>query len=64
MLREKRIEKGLTQDQLAKGANVSQQLISDFENDKKTPSVNVAKSIAKILEIDWTDFFKEELERV
>ena len=51
---------GFTQMGLSKKSHVSQSLICDIENGKRAPSVKIAKKIAKALDFDWTDFFKDD----
>jgi len=45
-----RIEKGLTQAQLAKKLNTKQSVISRVENAKTTPSLSFLKNLAKVLD--------------
>lgn len=59
-LREKRIAKGLTQEQLAAEACVVRTTISNIECGIMRPSVETAKLIAKALDFEWTAFFDEE----
>lgn len=51
--------KGLRQADLAQAANISQSLVVKIEQGDRKPSVKTAKKIAAVLEIDWTEFFKE-----
>lgn len=62
ILIESRNEKGLTHEQVAilasaKGKHITRQYYGMIENGERTPSVDVAKSIAKVLGIEWTIFF-------
>lgn len=50
---------GLRQTDLAKAAAISQSLVVKIEHGERKPSVKVAKRIATVLGIDWTEFFKE-----
>lgn len=59
-LKLKRGAKGLTQKDMADQLGVSKEYYNMIENDKKTPSVTIAKEISKILEIDWTTFYDDE----
>lgn len=59
-LREKRIQKNLTQNDLAKLIKKDRTLITKIENGDANPSVETAKSLGNILEIDWTIFFRNE----
>ncbi len=58
-MKELRKSRKLTQKELAEIVNVSRTLITEIENGKADPSVKTAKAIAKELEFDWTEFFKE-----
>lgn len=53
-----RKEKGIFQCDLAAAAGVSTQYMWMIENGERKPSVKVAKRIAAVLGIDWTEFFK------
>lgn len=53
----KRNEKGFTQQEIADKIGVSRQYYNDLENKKRQPSVNTAKKIGEILDVDWTIFF-------
>ena len=46
-----RIERGLTQKQLANLLNVSQNAVYNWENGKREPSMDMQKKIAKIFDI-------------
>ena len=56
-VKELRIKKGLTQEQLAERLNVSRPLITRIELGQITPSVPVAKRIGKELDFNWTKFY-------
>lgn len=56
---EARKNKGYTQKQVALLAKVSEEYISLIESGKRKPSVNVAKKIGAILDIQWTIFFEK-----
>jgi transcriptional regulator with XRE-family HTH domain len=51
LLRKHRINAGLTQDQLAKIASVGQPSLSDYENDRKEPTLRRAVRLAAALEV-------------
>lgn len=53
-----RIQKGLSQKQVADLCNVKQPTYSRIESGIRTPSVQLAKKIAKVLELNWTIFFE------
>lgn len=50
-------KKGLNCNQLAQFVGVSRQSISHIATGKGRPSIDTAKKIAKILDIDWKDLF-------
>ena len=58
-LKEKRKEKGLSQEELAKECGVFRTHISNIEKGVTKPSVNLAKRIGQILEFDWTKFYED-----
>lgn len=58
-MKESRKAMGLTQEQLAERAEVSQGMIAAIEIGKRKPSVKIAKRIASVLGFPWTDFFPE-----
>lgn len=60
-LKKERTEKGLTQQELADKIGVVRQTISNIECGSMRPSVEVAKLISSVLEIDWTGFFDDEV---
>lgn len=53
----KRKKLNLTQKEIAKKLNISRQYYNAIENSKKKPSVDLAKEVAKILDLEWTIFF-------
>ncbi|MFY0545499.1 helix-turn-helix transcriptional regulator [Brevibacillus sp. H7] len=59
-LKETRENKGLTQEQAADLCGISRSYYTHIENNTKTPTVKVAKTIAKALGFNWTIFFKDE----
>ncbi|WP_081904102.1 helix-turn-helix transcriptional regulator [Brevibacillus thermoruber] len=56
----KRNELGLTQEEVAKKAAIARTTYAMIEQDNRTPSVNVAKRLSKVLGVDWTLFFEEK----
>ena len=52
-----RLDKGLTQKEVAEKVKISQPSICDIEQGNKTPRPDTAKRIAKVLGFDWTRFF-------
>lgn len=55
-----RIEKGLTQQDVAESGDFARTYYTMIEQGKRTPSVDMAKSIAKVLGFDWTIFFEDK----
>ena len=51
LIREKRKEKGLSQERLAKLVQVSQHFIAEIESGRKKPSVDVLMRICAVLDI-------------
>ena len=49
----------LTQDKVAKQANISRSYYTHIENGTKTPTVEVAKRLGKCLGFKWTYFFED-----
>lgn len=56
----RRESNNLTQEQVAKMAGISRTMVTEIENGKANPSVDVAKRIAAVLGFDWTLFFDDE----
>ena len=59
-LKEIRKNANLTQAGLADMCGCERSFIGKIENGAATPSVRLAKKIAKVLSFDWTLFYKEE----
>ena len=57
-IKELRIAKGLTQEQLANECGVQRTTITMIENENNLPSVETAKKLGEVLEIDWKVFFE------
>ena len=57
-LRNKRLEKQLTQAQLAEIVGADATMISKIEVGERRPSVELAKKIAAALGFDWTRFYE------
>ena len=51
LIREKRKEKGLSQERLAKLVQLSQPFIAEIESGRKKPSVDVLMRICAVLDI-------------
>ncbi|WP_312754074.1 helix-turn-helix transcriptional regulator [Rummeliibacillus suwonensis] len=57
-LKQARIEKKMTQLEVAKSSNIKRSYYTMIEQGKRNPSVQVAKDISRTLKIDWTNFFE------
>ena len=62
-IKELRIAKGLTQEELADRAELSKGFISQLERDLTSPSINTLRDILLCLGSDLQDFFREEEEQ-
>jgi len=54
-----RESKKMTQQEIANLAGVDISMISKIESGLRRPSVELAKKIAKVLDFDWTLFYRE-----
>lgn len=54
---------GLTQDEVAKKADISQQALAAIELGNRNPSIETAKKIATTLGFDWPLFYPDEIEK-
>jgi putative transcriptional regulator len=59
-LKDIRMSKELTQSNVAKKANIERAYYTMIESGTRKPSVTVAKSIARVLNFNWTLFFEEK----
>lgn len=59
VLKEARIKKKLTQQELADKVGVSRQTISMIEIGANKPSVELAKKIGKVLKFKWSRLFED-----
>ena len=57
-VKELRTAKGLTQEQLAKECEVQRTTITMIELGENKPSVELAKKLGVIFEVDWKGFFE------
>ena len=57
-LKEMRIAKGLTQEQLANECGVQRTTITMIETGENKPSVPLAQKLGQVLEVDWKGFFE------
>lgn len=51
---------GRSQTEIANESSISQQMYSAIERSEATPSVAVAKRLAKIVGIDWRRFYEDD----
>lgn len=59
-LRALRVDKGLTQAQLAAKADTTRTVITNIENGVALPSIPTAKALGEVLEFEWWKFFVTE----
>jgi putative transcriptional regulator len=59
-LKEMRLQKGLTQYEVAKKAKIERSYYTMIELGNRTPSVYVAKKIGKAIGFNWTIFFDHD----
>ena len=57
-IKELRIAKGLTQEQLANECGVQRTTITMIELGENKPSVELAKRLGTIFDVDWKGFFE------
>ena len=57
-LKELRNEKGYTQEELASKCDVLRTTISMIENGVNKQSVELAKRLCEVFEVDWKGFFE------
>lgn len=55
-----RLEKNMTQDDVAKSADIPRTTYSSIEQGRRRPSVENAMRIASVLDFEWTLFFENE----
>lgn len=59
-IQEIRKSRGLTQEEVSKASGVNRSTYANIENGRRLPSPKVAKRIAVVLGISWTQFYDEE----
>ncbi|MEK3937349.1 helix-turn-helix transcriptional regulator [Sporosarcina sp. FSL W7-1349] len=62
LIKEKRVERGWTQDELAEKVDVSRQTVISLEKGRYNPSLLLAFKIAKLFECSIEDIFIPEEE--
>ena len=55
-----RQKKSLSQEEVAKLCDTTQMTISNIENGIRRPSPSLAQKLAKVLNFDWTKFYKNQ----
>lgn len=55
-----RVKQNVTQSELSQKIKISRAYYSRIETGERRPSPEVAQNIAKILNFDWTLFFKKK----
>lgn len=56
--------KGMTHEDVSNVCGISRQYYSMIEMGERSPSVETAKKIAKVLDFDWTKFYDDDDEEV
>ncbi len=59
-IKEKRLEKNLTQKQLSELSGVSESYIGDLERNEKEPTISILCKIAKALDVKTEELYKYE----
>lgn len=57
-IREKRLEKNLTQDKLSELSGISKSYIGDLEINEKEPTISVLHRLAKALDVDIKELYR------
>lgn len=58
-----RKKKKLTHQQVADIAGIKRQYYGMIENGERNPSVNMAKKLGEILDVNWTLFFEGKIDK-
>ena len=61
-LKAARIQKGLSQEELAKIVGTTKQVISKYENNQRTPKVTVANAFAEALGVSLRELLGEQID--
>lgn len=62
VVKRKRVELGVTQEEIADSVGISRQYYNSIENFRKRPSVKIAKGVATALQLEeWNIFFPDEV---
>ena len=57
-IKEKRLEKNLTQKQLSELSGVSESYIGDLERNEKEPTISILCKIAEVLDVDIKELYR------
>ncbi|WP_458419737.1 helix-turn-helix transcriptional regulator [Bacillus pumilus] len=62
LLKQSRFKLGFSQQDVVEESRtgITRQYYSYIENAERTPSVSLAKDLARVLQLDWTIFFEIE----
>lgn len=60
LLKDARKAKGMTQEQLAERCGVARSTIAMIETGTNKPSTDLAKTLAKELDVKWWDLYEED----
>lgn len=58
-LKELRIEKNLTQKEIANIIDIATTTYASYEQGWRNPPVDTAKKISEVLDFDWINFFND-----
>ena len=62
-MRERRLERGMSQVQLAAAIGTTQGAVARFEKGTRQPKPSTAKKIADVLGFSWTEFYEDKEEK-
>lgn len=58
-LKEFRCREGYTHKEIANKCEISRSYYTHIENGKKTPSVEIAQKLGRVLNFNWINFFEK-----
>ena len=58
-LKEKRIKKGMTQQEVADAIGITDMAVSYYESGQRIPKPAMAKKLGELLGFDWTEIYEE-----
>ena len=59
-LKEKRIKKGMTQQEVADAIGITDMAVSYYESGQRIPKPAMAKKLGELLGFDWTELYEED----